>query len=70
MSRTKLPARLQLKLDDETRLMLEELATAMGVDMSAAIRVTIREKCRALGITAPAAATSAPTAKPKSRAAR
>lgn len=66
MAQPKRPERLQLKMATEDRALLEELAATLGVDMSHAIRLTVREKCRSLGIEVP----TVPIAKKKSRAAR
>jgi len=65
MAQPKRPLRLQLKLTAEDRAMLEELAGTLGVDLSHTIRLTLREKCRSLGIEVP----SATSAKKKRRAA-
>jgi hypothetical protein len=73
MARTKLPQRLQLKLADIDRWLLEEISRTLGVDMASTIRLTLREKARTLGIAIPAApvvrAPTAPAAKKKRRAA-
>lgn len=66
MAQPKRPERLQLKMATEDRALLEELAATLGVDMSHAIRLTVREKCRALGIAVP----NVPVAKKKRSAAR
>lgn len=65
MAQPKRPERLQLKMAPEDRALLEELAATLGVDMSHAIRLTVREKCRSLGIEVP----TVPIAKKKRRAA-
>lgn len=69
MPRTALPKRFNMKLDDTTRYLLDQIALALGIDMSSTIRLIIREKARSLSIAAPDTP-DVPTAKKRQRAVR
>lgn len=57
-----------VKLDATTRSLLEQIASALGLDMSATIRLIIREKAWDLSIQVPTE--NGPAAKKKRSAAR
>jgi hypothetical protein len=74
MPRAKLPQRLQLKLSNIDRWLLEQISTTLGVDMASTIRLVLREKARSLGIELPSVPVvkipNEPIAKKRRRAAR